>query len=600
MGKSKSRAQQFAGLTEPVPKDFDPEEDIPEKNSNGSGSEDSGDDLAGTEHYAQVGKSKLRKTEEVALGPQYAGSRISRDQLLDDESDSKAESSDSEEEYSKFADPDDSEIEVDDEDGDIDSDAAFGDSDSEKFKEFTFRGSGKPVELNGHKKRATAADFMPTSEDEGVAVDEVESGEDETDEDVLDTARQHSDNSENEIFSTALQSPEKGGLESDSSSKDSADEENSESGDEDDDMDSMPSEDAKSDIGSDSEDEDDDDEKERRAELKKFGNEGQNTLVATISQAAKADADKGNAVKQQRKAFDSLLSVRMVLQKALVATNSMPVNEDKDTEDTLNQPYGAAEEAAIKLWNTLDGLRHDLSKSKAGGRAGLKRKRGVDISTPSSAMWERMQNSEISEIDTRQTTLEKWSAKVRGPTSVPVEGKVKRKQVTVQSITSVLQEQLSNSDHLIRKTKIPRSCAPVQRDLKITEDPNIYDDGNFYQLLLKELVDQRRVESLTAPAAGAGNGNGAALQWTAVKEAKTKKNVDTKASKGRKMRYTVHEKLQNFMAPEDRASWEPDAIDRFFGTLLGQKMTLREEEMDVDGDEEVPLEEEGLKLFRSS
>ncbi|TVY45037.1 Protein bfr2 [Lachnellula subtilissima] len=595
MGKSKSRAQQFAGLTEPVPKDFDPEEDIPENNSNGSGSEDSGDDLAGTEHYAQVGKSKLRKTEEVALGPQYAGSRISRDQLLDDdESDSKAKPSDSEEEYSKFADPDDSEIEIDDEDGDIDSDAAFGESDSEKYKDFTFRGSGKPVELNGHKKRATAADFMSTSEDEGVALDEVDSGEDETDEDILDTARQHSDDSENELFSAALQSPEKGGLES----KDSEDEENSEGGDEDDDMDSMPIEDSRSSNGSESEDEDDDDEKERKADLKKFGDEGQNTLVATISQAAKADADKGNAVKQQRKAFDSLLSVRMVLQKALVATNSMTVNEDKDTEDAPNQPYGAAEEAAIKLWNTLNGLRHDLSKSKAGGKAGQKRKRGVDISTPSPTIWERMQNSEISEIDTRQTTLEKWSAKVRGPTSVVVEGKVKRKQASVQSITSVIQEQLSNSDHLIRKTKIPRSCAPVQRDLKISEDPNIYDDGNFYQLLLKELVDQRRVESLTAPAAGAGNGG--ALQWTAVKEAKTKKNVDTKASKGRKMRYTVHEKLQNFMAPEDRANWEPDAIDRFFGTLLGQKMTLREEEMDVDGDEEVPLEEEGLKLFRSS
>ena len=132
----------------------------------------------------------------------------------------------------------------------------------------------------------------------------------------------------------------------------------------------------------------------------------------------------------------------------------------------------------------------------------------------------------------------------------------------------------------------------------MTEDPNIYDDGNFYQLLLKELVDQRRVESLAAPAASVGTGG--ALQWTAVKEAKTKKIVDTKASKGRKMRYTVHEKLQNFMAPEDRTSWEPEAIDRFFGTLLGQKMTLREDEMDIDGDEDVALEENGLKLFRCS
>lgn len=98
---------------------------------------------------------------------------------------------------------------------------------------------------------------------------------------------------------------------------------------------------------------------------------------------------------------------------------------------------------------------------------------------------------------------------------------------------------------------------------------------------MKELVDQRRVESLTAPAAGK------ALQWTAVKEVKTRKNVDTKASKGRKMRFTVHEKLQNFMAPEDRTSWRPEAIDLFFGNLLGQKMNLGEEE-----DDDVEIEDE--------
>jgi protein AATF/BFR2 len=543
-----------------------------------------------------ISKSKLRKPEEVALGPQYAGTRISRNQLLNDESDSNAEFSDSEEEFSKFADPDDSEIEVDDGDGDIDSDAAFGASDSEKFKGFTFRGSGRPRELNGNKKRPTAADFMSESEDEGVALNGAES-DDETDEDILDTAGQHSDDSENEMFSSARQSPEKEDIESDLASNDSEVEEDSEGGDEDDEMNSIPSEDAESENGSESTDEDEaEDDEKARTELRKTMNEGPKTVVATISQAAKADADKGNAVKQQRKAFDSLLSVRMVLQKALVATNSMAVNEDKDNEDASNQPYEAAEEAAIKLWNTLDGLRHDLSKAKTGAKAGQKRKRGIDISTPSSAIWEKMQNSEVSMIDTRQTTLEMWSAKVRGTTAVPLTGKFN--QGAAQSITSVLQDQLANSDHLIRKTKIPRSCAPVQRDLKMTEDSNIYDDGNFYQLLLKELVDQRRVESLAAPAAGVGNGG--ALQWTAVKEAKTKKNIDTKASKGRKMRYTVHEKLQNFMAPEDRGSWEPEAVDRFFGTLLGQKMTLREEEMDIDGDEDVSLEEEGFKLFGSS
>jgi protein AATF/BFR2 len=287
----------------------------------------------------------------------------------------------------------------------------------------------------------------------------------------------------------------------------------------------------------------------------------------------------------------------MIIQKALVAANSMVVVEEKGSEDSTNLPYEAAEEAAIKLWNTLDGIRHQLSKTISATKTGEKRKRDIDISSPSSTIWDKLQTSEIVVIENRQQTLEKWSAKVRGSTSLPLSRKLNPTALQ-QSITSVLQDQLASSDHLIQRTKIPRSCAPVQRDLKLTEDANIYDDANFYQLLLKELVDQRRMESLSAPAAGAETGK--AMQWTAIKEVKTRKNVDTRASKGRKMRYTVHEKLQNFMAPEDRGRWEADAIDRFFMTLLGQKMTLAEAAMEDDEEENrVPLEEEGLILFRS-
>jgi protein AATF/BFR2 len=417
---------------------------------------------------------------------------------------------------------------------------------------------------------------MSDSENEGVTVNVNESESDESDEDLLDVADQHSDDEEDEESVSGNESTESSGDQLDDESEPSNGEE---TGDE-------------SKSGSEHED----DEKTQRAELRKIMGEEQKTVIATISQAAKVDADKGNAVKEQRKAFDSLLSVRMVLQKALVATNSMAALEERCTDESANQPYEAAEEAAIKLWNTLDGLRHELSKANSGVKTGQKRKRGVETSTPSATLWERMQGSEVSIIDNRQTTLEKWSAKVRSTTSLPISRKL-NPAAAQQSITSLIQDQLANSDHLVKRTKMPRSCAPLQRDQKVTEDPDIYDDGNFYQLLLKELVDQRRVDSLTTSVNGGDAGK--AMQWTAVKEAKTRKNIDTKASKGRKMRFTVHEKLQNFMAPEDRGTWEPAAIDRFFGTLLGQKMTLGEASDDGEGENGFSLEEEGLMLFRS-
>ncbi|KAG4218057.1 hypothetical protein PC116_g33463, partial [Phytophthora cactorum] len=152
-------------------------------------------------------------------------------------------------------------------------------------------------------------------------------------------------------------------------------------------------------------------------------------------------------------------------------------------------------------------------------------------------------------------------------------------------LTTRLDEELDAPERLIKRTQTPRSCAPAQVAKKINEDPTIYDDADFYQLLLKELVDQR-----TGDTSGAPGGPTATIRFAAVKEAKAKRHVDTKASKGRKMRFNIHDKLQNFMAPEDRRSWEQSAIDRFFGTLFGQKLVLNEDE---DEDKEASDEEMG-------
>jgi protein AATF/BFR2 len=74
MAKLKGRAKQFANLEEPLSKgvlellhylysfeiglltraDFDPEADIPAQDGEGSDSEASDDDLAGTEHYGDI------------------------------------------------------------------------------------------------------------------------------------------------------------------------------------------------------------------------------------------------------------------------------------------------------------------------------------------------------------------------------------------------------------------------------------------------------------------------------------------------------------------------------------------------------------------
>ena len=68
------------------------------------------------------------------------------------------------------------------------------------------------------------------------------------------------------------------------------------------------------------------------------------------------------------------------------------------------------------------------------------------------------------------------------------------------------------------------------------------------------------------------------------------------------MRYTVHEKLQNFAAEEDRGTWTESAKIEFFASLFGGQGKVLDENAEmnaeVDGDE-VMGEEGALRLFRS-
>ena len=69
---------------------------------------------------------------------------------------------------------------------------------------------------------------------------------------------------------------------------------------------------------------------------------------------------------------------------------------------------------------------------------------------------------------------------------------------------------------------------------------------------------------------------------------KKKKIVDTRASKGRKIRYHIHEKIQNFMAPEPRGNWHEGMSEELFGSLLG---------ISQESDQNERLASDGFKIL---
>lgn len=487
----------------------------------------------------------------MSLGPQYRGWRVSR-QTLDQEGDEDEDDDEVEDDDEEYADPETVNLDLDTaeaSDSEISSDNALGDSDEERFKDFTFRGSSKPKKP---AKRATAVDFMPSDEDE--QEDSADVDEDESDMDGAEL----DDSDEDEEMDDGLDALVDGG-DSDKESEESEEEEGGENEDEDEEEGSESDED--------------------QGEKKKKAQAAKPTLAALSN---RADVDKGTAIRQQMKIYDGLLNFRIRLQKALVAANTFGALEASPEPES--EPYEAAEEAAIKLLNTISSLKDNFGAS----RAGDKRKRELDVSMTTEAIWNHMQEEERRSIKFREDRLEKWSRKVQSVNVAAAKSLGSRNKTLI----GALQEQLNNpDDRLAKRTRVPRSCAPAQAAKGVAEDEDIYDDADFYQQLLKELVDQRTVDGSSQ--AGAVP----TVVMTVAKDAKMRKNVDRKASKGRKMRFTVHEKLQNFMAPEDRRAWEQEAIDRFFGTLFGRKMELNEDESDDDMD--VDAEEAGLRLFRS-
>ncbi|MCJ1405272.1 rRNA-processing protein bfr2 [Xylographa trunciseda] len=598
----KTLAEQIADLDDPAPRDIDPEEfggPVDRRHSSGSSSDDE-DQVTAREHYEDVGESKLRKPHPPSLGPRYSGSRVSRADLGDgDESSDGPFGSgasgreDLSEEEDGVVDPDEVDLAAGDGaaggDEDIDSEEAFGEGDEEAFKGFAFGGSGE---------RGRVA--VGLSKMGGSRKPDVEGGDGDmsSDEDGMDEGN------------AGLQD---GRLEGGDDPQDSMSLDGSAS--EDDDLDDDSEAASNSNVSStDSSSPEDHPPTDDRAALRQMMAEERTTVLATISRAAKADAAKGRAVHRQRSTFDALLNTRIRLQKALIATNSLAA--DPPAPDTA-APVHAAEAAALALFNSLSALLHSLHPSLPPAPLATR-------STPPSTIQNSIHALSTTSLPLHRATLTKWASKTHLPTALPPRARLAPSTTTTtQPLLAVLDTHLSPAHlpRLLARTHVPRSCAPLQA-LSPTTAPTststttttaaIFDDADFYALLLRDLVARKLAARPGGPGLAPSSTHSAAAAAAAsdasalTRAAKVRKRVDTKASKGRKMRYAVHERLQNFMAREDRGAWGEGRAGELFAGLVGRGVRggLGEggggEDGDGDGEGEGDggeEEGEGLRLF---
>lgn len=171
-------------------------------------------------------------------------------------------------------------------------------------------------------------------------------------------------------------------------------------------------------------------------------------------------------------------------------------------------------------------------------------------------------------------TLSKWSAKVQAvaPTVLlpDARGSFLRDGKAPVGVVTLIDDVLrADGAKLLGRTRQRRykhtRLGVVQgnaEDDDAPADADIFDDTDFYQQLLRDVVQAR--------GGMAGSGEQPWMAEQRDRKARKKKVVDTKASKGRKLRYEVHTKLQNFMVPVPvgGADWHEEQIDGLFSSLL--------------------------------
>ena len=319
-----------------------------------------------------------------------------------------------------------------------------------------------------------------------------------------------------------------------------------------------------------------------------------NRLAAAKSQ----NAVKGAAVRRQNEVWEKALQTRIVLQRGLNASAKMPTptywralaKADGDVKPAMATCAAAARgalDALCSLQAALIDGNPAIAEAAGEGVGGKKRKASSAmaavskfglLASPASEVWENVDSVYQRFAAFRDVSIDRWHRKAQVQVGKMSAGGSEMRAFN-QSVSAQVASAMRIPDRLVRKSQPPAHLAPkrlgepegtekaaptgdrtedldaddleaaARAEARVEE---IYDDADFYEQVLKEFLES----------AGAAAGLAAA----ASKPAKRRKVVDRRASKGRKLRYHVQQKLVNFCAPVELEV--PQWAEKIFGQLF--------------------------------
>lgn len=122
---------------------------------------------------------------------------------------------------------------------------------------------------------------------------------------------------------------------------------------------------------------------------------------------------------------------------------------------------------------------------------------------------------------------------------------------------------MQDTDRLLNRSRAKKSFAGLRigEDESKKTDSEQYDDTGLYQSILRNVINSKaEVSNSSDPIEMTRHW----LKLERMEKKQAKAVVDTKASKGRKVRYNVHQKLVGFFPKRDTASWSHQQRNQLF------------------------------------
>ena len=322
-------------------------------------------------------------------------------------------------------------------------------------------------------------------------------------------------------------------------------------------------------------------------------------LLSDLYERRKLDAQKGRHVQKQIKMWEQALRMRISLQKVITNTARLPgpghlkklLADAPSVHEELDRVAADLEDLAAKL---LD-VRMQLWSANFGSLT-----KELDSRVNREASSSKALNDLESFIEPhRRMLLRRWSNKIAAAPDPRGAGASARLQLRAmnQGVVEQIDQALAGDglQRLVERTRVWRSPDVSRMGADAAEetetrptDVEVFDDSDFYSQLLRDLIDNANlVDARTSVHAS-----------SALQSRKRKRNVDPRASKGRKIRYEVMDKVQNFMPPIPRTTWDDAQIDRLFTRLASATPKAPHT---IDSEAKTPTDtvpvDDGFRLF---